>query len=93
VVRPGFSGSRGGGEIYRDFWKIPNRSLPIREFVAKVLEFKNLDKIAAATPSFKRADYREALVHKLKEALRTASAFLRLSCTPPTSVLWVMVSE
>jgi len=63
----------GGGEIYRDFWKIPNRSLPIREFVAKVLEFKNLDKIAAATPSFKRADYREALVHKLKEALRTAS--------------------
>lgn len=63
----------GGGEIYRDFWKIPNRRLPIREFVAKVLEFKNLDKIAAATPAFKRADYRESLVHKLKAALRTSS--------------------
>jgi asparagine synthase (glutamine-hydrolysing) len=63
----------GGGEIYRDFWKIPNRRIPIREFVAKVLEFKNLDKIAAATPRFERAGYRESLAGKLKASLRTAS--------------------
>jgi asparagine synthase (glutamine-hydrolysing) len=63
----------GGGEIYRDFWKIPNRRIPIREFVAKVLEFKNLDKIAATAPRFDRAGYRESLVQKLKVSLRTTS--------------------
>lgn len=63
----------GGGEIYRDFWKIPNRRIPIREFVAKVLEFKNLDKIAATAPRFDRAGYRESLAGKLKASLRTGS--------------------
>jgi hypothetical protein len=63
----------GGGEIYRDFWKIPNRRIPIRDFVVKVFEFKNLDKIAAATPRFDRAGYRESLAGKLKSSLRTSS--------------------
>jgi hypothetical protein len=56
----------GGGEIYRDFWKIPNRRIAVRDFVAKTLEFKNLDKMAAATARFDRAAYREALAGKLK---------------------------
>ncbi len=63
----------GGGEIYRDFWKLPNRRIPITDFVAKVLEFKNLDKIAATAARFDRAGYREALAGKLKASLRTAS--------------------
>lgn len=63
----------GGGEIYRDFWKIPNRRIPITDFVAKVLEFKNLDKIAASAPRFERAAYRESLAAKLKASLGGAS--------------------
>jgi hypothetical protein len=61
----------GGGEIYRDFWKIPNRRIAVGDFVAKTLEFKNLDKIAAATARFDRGRYREALTEKLKCLLKT----------------------
>jgi hypothetical protein len=63
----------GGGEIYRDFWKLPDRRIALLEFVAGVLEFKNLDKFAAASARFSRERYRESLVHKLKRALRTGA--------------------
>ena len=44
---------------------------------------------------FTRADIRDACVRFSIErhASRTACASPRLSCTPPTSVLWVMVLE
>lgn len=61
----------GGGEIYRDFWKIPNRRIALGDFVAKTLEFKNFDKMAAATARFERRAYREALTEKLKSLLKT----------------------
>jgi asparagine synthase (glutamine-hydrolysing) len=59
----------GGGEIFRDFWKLPDRPIAPRDFVARVLEFKNLDKIAAAGARFSRGAYRERLAQKLEEAL------------------------
>jgi asparagine synthase (glutamine-hydrolysing) len=63
----------GGGEIFRDFWKLPDRPIAVRDFVARVLEFKNLDKIAAAGPRFERGAYRERLARKLGEALHSSA--------------------
>lgn len=63
----------GGGEIYRDFWKIPGRRTRIDDFVAKTFEFKNLDKIAATTARFDRRAYRESLAAKLKASLGTGA--------------------
>jgi asparagine synthase (glutamine-hydrolysing) len=61
----------GGGEIYRDFWKLPNRSIPVRDFVVRVMEFKNLDKIAATTRRFDRDAYRDSLVDKITSYTKT----------------------
>jgi hypothetical protein len=64
----------GGGEIFRDFWKLPARDIALTHFVAKVLEFKSLDKIAATTRRFDRARYRERLAGKLRASLRSEAA-------------------
>lgn len=58
----------GGGEIYRDFWKLPDRGISVRDFVVRVMEFKNLDKIPALR-GFERARYRDALCDKIEAAI------------------------
>lgn len=59
----------GGGEVYRDFWKLPDRPIAVRDFVRKTMEFRNRDKMAAATPRFDRRAYRERLAEKVRAAL------------------------
>jgi hypothetical protein len=67
----------GGGEIYRDFWKLPDRPIQARDFVRRVMEFKNLDKVAALR-GFNRDEYRERLVEKLGQETLTREDVARL---------------
>lgn len=70
----------GGGEIYRDFWKLPDRPIRARDFVRRVMEFKNRDK-ARALRGFERAEYRERLAQKLGNGVLTREEVARLYLT------------
>ena len=66
----------GAGEIFRNFWKLPDRSMTIDEFVSKVFGFRNLDRFSAFTTLFDRNSFLEVLGKKIKIMLQTASDHL-----------------
>ena len=76
----------GGGEIYGDFWTLPDGPIRARDFVRRVMEFKNLDKIAA-TKGFDRAEYRDRLVEKLGKEKLTREDVALLYTTLRSSAL------
>lgn len=61
-----------GGEIYRDFWKLPGWQRTPRSFARKVLLFKSLGRLGAVTERFQSEAYVYALESKLRQTLRAS---------------------
>ena len=66
----------GAGSIFRSRWKLPDRSMTIKEFTSKVFAFKNLNRFSAFTHQFNRKNFFDVLGEKIKFMMQTTSDLL-----------------